>query len=76
MSFHPTKRITPGLYEFTYKGRTFQVEDLAQFVDAPLFKSDWQAYEITAHGNRVWLNDFMTKRAAIHQTIVAVDMGY
>ena len=56
-------KITKGLYEISYTGRTFQVEDIRQASDGEL-AAGWMLYEIV-RGNREYINDFGTKRSAI-----------
>jgi hypothetical protein len=69
-----TIKINRGLYEFTYKGRTFQVEDMFIASDGESRKrSDWNVYEMDHFGGREWCNDFVSKRDAIQRTILAVD---
>jgi hypothetical protein len=77
MTMITATRINTGLYQFTYKGRTFQIEDQFIATDGESkIRSDWNAYEMDRFGGREWCNDYMTKRAAIRQTIAAVDAGY
>jgi hypothetical protein len=69
-----TTRITAGLYQLTYQGRTFQIEDLAQASDGDV-QPGWVAYEMQGDV-RVYLSDHGTKRQAVARTIAAVDAGY
>lgn len=70
-----TTKIAAGLYELTYQGRTFQIEDQLQASDGE-GQPGWMVYEMNAHGDREFCNDYMTKRAAIARTVDAVDAGY
>lgn len=73
-----TTKINTGLYQFTHKGRTFQVEDTFVASDGQSqFRNDWNVYEMTGHDGlrREWCNDYMTKRTAIARTVEAVDEG-
>ena len=65
-----TTRIAPGLYEMTYAGRTFQIEDIGRASDGDC-GAGWIAYEVSKHGNRIYLDDYSTKRAAIEWTVRA-----
>lgn len=71
----PTRKINNGLYEFTYKGRTFQIENIHTASDGELAHG-WNAFEMNRHGGRDYLMDYNTKRTAIVRTIEAVDEGF
>lgn len=62
------KRLNTGLYELSYEGRVFQVEDHSRASDGDGM-SGWMLYEINKHGEREWWNDFTTKREAIAAVI-------
>jgi hypothetical protein len=72
-----TTKITTGLYQLTYQGRVFQIEDHYQASDGQSAPG-WMAYEMTGpdFDRREYLNDYVTKRSAIANTIAAVDEGY
>lgn len=74
MTLDQTKRINTGIYEFTYKGRVFQVEDIGKTSGGECMPG-WMAYEMFGN-RREYTNDYMTKRAAVANTIAAVDEGY
>jgi endo-1,4-beta-D-glucanase Y len=69
-----TTKINTGLYQFTHKGRTFQVENINTASDGDI-STAWMVYEMRSF-SREYLNDYATKRAAVARTIAAVDAGY
>lgn len=76
---HTVKRLNTGVYELSYKGRTFEIEDIKRASDGDCLPG-WMAYEIITNKagdpRRQYLNDYATKRDAIARTIAAVDAGF
>lgn len=65
-----SKRIQSGLYEVTFKDRTFQIEELGQHSYGDCAPG-WMLYEIEGENERQFWNDFGTKR----QAMAAVEDG-
>ena len=68
-----TTRRTTGIYGFSYKGRNFEVENMAVGSDGET--KGWFVFELEANGDREFVNDYDTKRFAIKRTIERIDEG-
>jgi phage protein U len=62
-----------GTYSFTYKGRLFEVENMAVGSDGET--TGWFVFEIYESGNREFDNDYDTKKFAIKRTLERIDQG-
>lgn len=74
MTTAAAKRLNTGLYEVSYKGRVFQVEDIARASDGDCLPG-WMLYEMEGDKRSYW-NDFGTKRAAVAAIVSGVDAGF
>jgi len=68
-----TTKTTTGIYRFSYKGREFEVENMAVGSDGET--KGWFMFELEADGDREYINDYDTKRFAIARTIERIDAG-
>ena len=68
-----TKKISAGIYGFTYKGHSFEVENMAVGSDGET--TGWFVFIQEPNGDREFVNDYDTKRFAIKRTIERVDAG-
>lgn len=66
-----TTKVTTGIYRFTYKGRTFEVENMAVGSDGET--KGWFVFEVDKNGNREFDTDYDTKRFAVKRTMDRVD---
>ena len=66
-----TTKINRGLYTFTHKGRTFQVENIGVASDGEVAPA-WMVYEMVDDEREFW-KDYTTKRDAIQCTIEELD---
>ncbi len=68
-----TTRRTTGIYSFSYKGRNFEVENMAVGSDGET--KGWFVFELDANGDREFDMDYDTKWYAIKRTIERIDEG-
>lgn len=76
---HKVTRLNTGVYQLTYKGRVFEIEDIKRASDGECLPG-WMVYEMVTNKagetRRVYMDDRSTKRDAIARTLAAVDAGF